>query len=330
VLFLSLILCLGFLLRERLWAGFLTSPLLNGAILGVFLFGVAYTFRSLAAALHDARAARRAVALVEDTRQGVLPMDEASDELLGLAPRGIGAFFNTVHRVVQRGDTSATLPYLLDSLATRAEDRRALVRYLTGGLVLLGLIGTFYGLLLTIGGVREVLSGLVGQAQTDTMSLLGGLHERLAAPLGGMGVAFSSSLFGLSASLVLAFLELQLFHAQNDVQAQVESLVVSELVPLWQKPAPVRSEAGPRYVSALLETTAERLEDVVGALEGLRARDVPASRLAENVARLGEQVETLRRSLEGLERDRTDALRHELRLLTRTLAPRAFSDAPKA
>jgi hypothetical protein len=74
--------------------------------------------------------------------------------------RASAIFYNKVHRVISHGDAAATLPYLLDSLATRGDDQRALVRYLVGALVLLGLIGTFYGLLLTIAGVRDVISGL--------------------------------------------------------------------------------------------------------------------------------------------------------------------------
>ena len=100
-------------------------------------------------------------------------------------------------------------------LATRGDDQRALVRYLVGALVLLGLIGTFYGLLLTIAGVRDVIGGLASEQTTDTMTLIAHFKDRLAAPLGGMGTSFSASLFGLLGALALGFLELQLFHAQN-------------------------------------------------------------------------------------------------------------------
>ena len=148
--------------------------------------------------------------------------------------RTVSDFLHKVHRVIGHGDATATLPYLLDSLATRGDDQRALVRYLVGALVLLGLIGTFYGLLLTIAGVRDVIGGLSTEKAADTMTLIANFKDRLAAPLGGMGTSFSASLFGLLGALALGFLELQLFHAQNDHHAQLEALVVSDLVPLWQ------------------------------------------------------------------------------------------------
>jgi hypothetical protein len=213
---------------------------------------------------------------------------------------------------------------MLDSVAARAEDRRAFVRYLTSALVLLGLIGTFYGLLVTIGGVRDVLGGLSASENGDTVAMLLNLKQRLAAPLDGMAIAFSSSLFGLLASLILAFLELQLFHAQNDLHARLETLVVSDLLPLWQQsprgPSSDGEPATPAYLGALLNVTGERLETLVGLLESQHRDDGGSARLAEQVASLGERIESLRETLEGVERDRTGALSNELRVIARTLS----------
>jgi len=325
VIFLLVLVVLGFLVRGPLVQGFYANPMLNGTIIGILVFGIAYTFRSLIQVLLDSRAASRATQLADEVHQGKRPLKHVNEVLLGTRASGLGEFLQTVHRILRHGETSATLPYLLDSVATRGEDRRALVRYLTGALVLLGLIGTFYGLLVTIGGVREVLNNLSAEPGTDTLELLTGLRERLSGPIEGMGIAFSSSLFGLLGSLVLAFLELQLFHAQNNLQTRLEILVVSDLVPLWRSgSSAVQSEAespaSPRYLTALLEAAADRIDRTAGLLESQASNDGGAARLAEQVAGLGERVETLRETLQTLERDRTADLRHELRLIARALS----------
>ena len=322
-LFLVLLGGLGYYSWEQVLAGFSSNALLNGTILGILAFGILYTLTALVGVLQVSRAARNATALVREVQAGNKPLNHANEILLGPSQAGVGEFLRTVHRILSQGEASATLPYMLDSVAARAEDRRAFVRYLTSALVLLGLIGTFYGLLVTIGGVRDVLGGLSASDNSDTVAMLLSLKQRLAAPLDGMGIAFSSSLFGLLASLILAFLELQLFHAQNDLHARLETLVVSDLLPLWQqspgRPSSEGEPATPAYLGALLGVTGERLETLVGLLES-QHRDDGSARLAEQVARLGERIESLRETLEGVERDRTGALSNELRVIARTLS----------
>lgn len=338
VLFLLVLTGLAVVFRETLLGGFNANRVLNGLILGVLAFGILYTFQALVGVYLTSRAASRATVIVEEVQNGTKPPEQATEVLLSPSQRGLADFLHTVHRVLRHADATATLPYLLDSLAARGEDRRALVRYLTSALVLLGLIGTFFGLLVTIDGVREVLGGLGEDGDTDTMALLTGLRERLATPLRGMGLAFSSSLFGLLASLILAFMELQLFHAQNDVHGRLETLVVGDLVPMWQRVrrpmagtgtqlAMAAAPASPTYLHSLLDSTAERLDQVVRLLESQAQQD-GTRRLGEHVAGLNERIESLRETLETLERDRSADLRHELRLMARTLARDKVGDAP--
>lgn len=333
-LFLAVLAALAAYYHRPLIDAFRANPGLNGIILGILAFGILYTLNSLLSVFLLSRATGRAMMLVEQVQKGRRPLPQATEVLLSPSQRGLGDFLRTVHRVLQQGQGTSTLPYLLDSLAARGEDRRALVRYLTGALVLLGLIGTFFGLLVTIDGVREVLGNLAGDPEAETMELLTGLRERLAVPLRGMGLAFSSSLFGLLASLVLAFVELQLFHAQNDFHARLETMVVSDLVPLWQSGGSrsIRDEnepASPYYVEALLDTVSERLDRVAGIMESQTKRDLGVDRLSEQVVNLGERIESLRTTLDTLERDRTAELRNELRLLSRTLSKDKLSNAPE-
>ena len=332
LLFLAMLAGLGAVFQKPLTAAFLTNPYLNGAIAAAFLFGVAYTLKSLVDSLRDARAAGRTAGVALKARRHELPLQQANEALLDGAG-DTGDFLRKVYRVIHHGDAAATLPYLLDSLATRGDDRRALVRYLVGALVLLGLIGTFYGLLLTIAGVRDVIAGLSTDQATDTMALIAGFKDRLAAPLGGMGTSFSASLFGLIGALALGFLELQLFHAQNDHHAQLEALVVSDLVPLWQPVVTITASTetiSPRHLAALLQATTDRLERVAATTEYLANRGEGISRVAEQVATLGERIESLRVSLQNVENDRSADLRHELRVIAQLLAERDTAHAPSA
>jgi hypothetical protein len=103
---------------------------------------------------------------------------------------------------------------LLDSIASRLDEARDISRYLVGLLIFLGLLGTFWGLLETVSSVGDAIRSLdVSSAQSATV--FEELKSGLEAPLSGMGLAFSSSLFGLSGSLILGFLELQASQAQN-------------------------------------------------------------------------------------------------------------------
>jgi hypothetical protein len=113
-----------------------------------------------------------------------------------------------------------TMRHLLDSIATRLDEARDISRYMTGLLVFLGLLGTFWGLIETVGSVGKVIDSL--KVGGDAGALFDTLKEGLAAPLGGMGISFSSSLFGLAGSLILGFLDLQSSQAQNRFYTDLE------------------------------------------------------------------------------------------------------------
>jgi hypothetical protein len=96
----------------------------------------------------------------------------------------------------------------------RLDEDRDMSRYLVSLLVFLGLLGTFWGLLQTVSAVADTIQTL-DVSSGNTGVIFEDLKAGLAAPLGGMGVAFSSSLFGLAGSLILGFLDLQAGQAQN-------------------------------------------------------------------------------------------------------------------
>ena len=105
-------------------------------------------------------------------------------------------------------------------------------RYLIGLLIFLGLLGTFWGLLQTIQSVGQTI-GSLNTSGADSLVVFEELKTGLAAPLKGMGTAFSSSLFGLAGSLVLGFLDLQASQAQNRFYNELEEWLsgITELTP---------------------------------------------------------------------------------------------------
>jgi hypothetical protein len=122
--------------------------------------------------------------------------------------------------------STSSMRTMLDSIATRLDESRDTSRYLVGLLVFLGLLGTFWGLLNTIASIRETIEAL-DPGSGDAAAVLDALKQGLSAPLAGMGTAFSSSLFGLSGSLVLGFLDLQAGRAQTRFYTELENWLSS-------------------------------------------------------------------------------------------------------
>jgi hypothetical protein len=164
---------------------------------------------------------------------------------------------------------------LLDSISSRLDESRELSRYMTGLLIFLGLLGTFWGLLRTVSSVSEVIHGMSIGTSSDFNQMFEQLKSGLAGPLAGMGTAFSASLFGLSGALVLGFLDLTAGQAQNRFFNELEEWLAgltrlsSGLVADGEAPIPV-------YVQALLEQTAENME----SLQSILARGEDSRALA--------------------------------------------------
>src|SRR5579863_9967326 len=199
-----LILCglIAFVLQKQIYNAFLANPWLNGLIVGVLLIGIILSFHQVIRLFPE-------VAWVNNFRCADPKLDASHTPKL-LAPMAAMLGGGRVDRVTM---SAQTMRAFLDSLATRLDEARDISRYLTGLLVFLGLLGTFWGLIETVGSVGNIINGL--QVGGDAGSVFDALKQGLAAPLGGMGISFSSSLFGLAGSLILGFLDLQTSQAQN-------------------------------------------------------------------------------------------------------------------
>lgn len=185
---------------------------LNGLIIFVLAIGIIYNLRQ--AAVIDP-----AVKWVEAFRETVDPRRAR----LPRPPSLISAMTKLLLDADERGGrlNPESTRAILDSIGTRIDEGREMGRYIGNLLVFLGLLGTFWGLLETVNAVAATISGLAdasGQAEDAVGQLIANLRE----PLGGMGTAFSSSLFGLGGSLVVGFLDLQAGQAQNRFYSDLE------------------------------------------------------------------------------------------------------------
>jgi hypothetical protein len=208
--------------------------------------------------------------------------------------------------------STSALRSLLDSIATRLDEARDISRYLTGLLVFLGLLGTFWGLLETIKSIGDTIQAL-NPAGGDANSMMDALKVGLSAPLRGMGTAFSSSLFGLAGSLILGFLDLQAGRAQTRFYTELENWLssVTDLSPAMA--------ASPSSTSAdsveELRILSERLKSA-GDSSGSNQRSIAAmANLAEGIQGLVKNM----RAEQQLMRDVVEAQAEEQKLMRATL-----------
>ncbi|HET6237242.1 MAG TPA: flagellar motor protein MotA [Acetobacteraceae bacterium] len=188
--------------------------------------------------------------------------------------------------------SASAMRSLLDGIASRLDESRELSRYMTGLMIFLGLLGTFWGLLKTIGSVSEVIGAMqVGSGDVNLM--FEQLKTGLARPLAGMGTAFSASMYGLSGALVLGFLDLTAGQAQNRFFNELEEWLAG----LTRLSSGVLAEGDssiPVYVQALLEQTAENMENLQRVLLRGEERSSQANQavlsLTERIAQLSDTM----------------------------------------
>ena len=282
VLFLVAVAVVTAILSPALVTAFETNPLLNALIALVLAVGIFWNIRQVVRLTPEVRWAE--TFQQSRTRLAGLPspvlLAPMASMLASRSAKGTGNDRFTLSAPAMRS--------LLDSLASRLDESRELSRYMTGLLIFLGLLGTFWGLLLTVGAVAAVINGMsVGSG--DINALFDQLKSGLARPLQGMGTAFSSSMFGLAGALVLGFLDLTAGQAQNRFFNELEEWLAG----LTRLSSGVLGEGDasvPVYVQALLEQTAENMENLQRIL--LRGEDSRAQ-ANEAIVSLADKISVL-------------------------------------
>ena len=248
-------------LYKQLVVAFFANPGLNALIGAVLLIGTILSFRQVLRLYPE-------VAWVNNFRISDPGLAVARHPKL-LAPM---AAILGGERTGRMTISQQTMRHLLDSIATRLDEARDISRYMTGLLVFLGLLGTFWGLIETVGSVGKVIDGL--KVGGDAGALFDTLKEGLAAPLGGMGISFSSSLFGLAGSLILGFLDLQSSQAQNRFYTDLEDWLAST----------VREYSGESAAGGgELQHAIERLRSTMDEGSGNRGTTAAMANLAEAI-----------------------------------------------
>ncbi len=260
-----------FLLQKQITVAFIANPALNSLIIAVLTIGVVLTLRQVLRLYPE-------IAWVNDFRLGD-PGRAVKRPPVLLAP--MAAILGS--RMGRMVISAQMMRGILDSIATRLDEARDISRYMTGLLVFLGLLGTFWGLIATVSSVGGVIQGL--KASGDAASMFDSLREGLAAPLAGMGISFSSSLFGLAGSLVLGFLDLQSSQAQNRFYTELEDWLSTTVYD--QAAEPIVAGRG----ASEMHNAIERLRAAVNEAGGSKAASAAISDLAEAIQGL---VHTMR------------------------------------
>jgi hypothetical protein len=263
-------------LYKQIKDAFMANPGLNALIIAVLVIGILLAFRQVIRLFPE-------VAWVNGFRLNDPGLAVARAPVL-LAPMAtiLG------ERAGRTAISPTTMRGLMDSIATRLDEARDISRYMTSLLVFLGLLGTFWGLIETVGSVGKVIDGL--KVGGEAGAVFDSLREGLAAPLSGMGISFSSSLFGLAGSLALGFLDLQTSQAQNRFYMELEdwlSTIVSDL----------GSGAEPRTVmqaapAGEMRSAIEKLKEAVAETGSNKAATAAMANLAEAIHGLVSHMRT--------------------------------------
>jgi hypothetical protein len=294
LIFLAIVAFIAIILTRQITTAFVTNPGLNGLIAGVLVVGILLAFVQVGRLFREVR-------WVNSFRAG----SETTEPVL-LAPMKA-----MLGRSSSMAFSTSSMRTMLDSIATRLDESRDTSRYLVGLLVFLGLLGTFWGLLKTIGSIGETIQAL-DPGSGDAAAVLDALKQGLSAPLSGMGTAFSSSLFGLAGSLVLGFLDLQAGRAQTRFYTELENWLSSVTDLSSDIATPEAARAGPADDIRLLTERLRSLQESGGSNPRVAAA---MANLADGISGLVKNM----RSEQQIMRDWVEAQSDEQRAMRATL-----------
>ncbi|MEA2840591.1 MAG: hypothetical protein QOF41_1921 [Methylobacteriaceae bacterium] len=293
IVFLILVGFVALILNRQIQTAFMANPGLNGLIGGVLAIGIVLALRQVTLLFREISWANSL---------GTPQAAKAPTPVL-LAPM---ATLLGDHAEGARAISMVTLRAILDSVGTRLDENRDILRYMTGLLIFLGLLGTFWGLLETVGSIGGVINSM--QTGSDAAVMFDDLKNGLSKPLAGMSISFTSSLFGLAGSLVLGFLDLQAGQAQNRFYRQLEDRLSAST-------ADTPGEAvGATGLSADLRSALDRISTTTD-VSGSRATSVAIANLAEGIQGLVQHM----RSEQQLIRDWVEAQAAQQRDIKRLL-----------
>jgi hypothetical protein len=305
MIFLVIVGFVAVILYRQIAVAFMANPGLNGLIIGVLLLGILLAIRQVGRLFPEIRWAN-------SFRLGDPTATSARQPQL-LGPMA-GLLRDRAGKVEVSPDVMRSI---LDSIAMRLDETRDITRYIGGLMIFLGLLGTFWGLTETVTAVGKAINSLnVGSGDVGVM--FEDLKTGLAAPLSGMGVAFSSSLFGLSGSLVIGFLDLQASQAQNRFYNELEdwlSAATEFEIGLEQR------REGPLGTIESLRIAIERLNRSVQESGSARTSTTAMANLAEGIQGLVTHMRSEQQMIRAWVEEQAEESREMRRVLGRVAAP---------
>ena len=301
VVFLTVCALVVIVLYKQIWTAFLANAVLNGVIIFVLAIGIALAFRQVIRLFPE-------IDWVNGFRLADPGLAVERPPVL-LAPMAV----LLRDRVGRMAISAQVMRGILDSIAARLDEARDTSRYMTALLVFLGLLGTFWGLIETMGSIGNVINSL--KPGGDAAAIFESLKEGLAAPLGGIGIAFSASLFGLAGSLVLGFLDLQTSQAQNRFYTELEDWLSTTVRDLGVGSDAAVAVPGAGAVSGDLRAAIDRLREAITNGGSNRATTTAMANLAEAIQGLVHHM----RSEQQMIRDWVDSQAQQHREVRRLL-----------
>lgn len=279
----------AFVALPRVRPVFEANPYLNGFILFVFVIGVLACFAQVTQLIGSVR-------WIERFAAGEPEGPRRPPQLL--AP--LASLLR--ERGVDMRISATSTRSILDSVTTRIDEIREITRYIVNLLIFLGLLGTFYGLATTVPAVVDTIRSLAPQQGEEGIAVFNRLLTGLEAQLGGMGVAFASSLLGLAGSLIVGLLELFVGHGQNRFYRELEEWLSTITRVGFASGDGDESAAGAGAMGQLADQM-DQLQHLVGQAEVSRADlDLRIGVLADNLARIADRMDRPDSTAEALNR----------------------------
>ncbi|WP_137699590.1 biopolymer transporter ExbB [Marimonas lutisalis] len=263
----------------RVMPVFAANPYLNGFILFVFIIGLLACFWQV---FQLSRSVRWIVAFAggRAEAEGVR------------APQLLAPLATLLRGRGQRMQINASSARsILDSVAQRIDEEREITRYIVNMLIFLGLLGTFYGLATTVPAVVDTIRSLAPQEGEEGVEVFNRLMTGLESQLGGMGVAFASSLLGLAGSLIVGLLELFAGHGQNRFYRELEEWL-SSITRLGFASGDQEGETGGEHavIAGLVDHMAEQMESLQ---QTFTQSDVSRAMVDEKLGHLADAIERM-------------------------------------
>lgn len=221
---------------EFVWTGVISNIYLNATIIGLFVFGVFLAFSSAFRLKNEELAFVALQESYDDIRFEEERVKTApywrhyrclEPGIVFSKPRLLSHVFDLTYEKMMRTRqitvSIGVMQSLVSEFKTKVVEDRAMLQYVTGILVFLGLIGTFIGLMDMVGSVGGIIGSIANMDMSDPTAAFSKLISDLQAPLVGMATGFSSSLFGLFGSLILGLMGRFLSEATGILRGGLET-----------------------------------------------------------------------------------------------------------